>query len=836
MVDKGSGSEDLPLAPSTRTEPALDWHLTRQQHLALIGIGILALVLRGLYLWGQARNNPFFELVRGDAFDHDAWARAIAVGPGMEAEPYYRAPFYYYGLALLYSTVGPSIIWARIAGACLGALTSYGIARLGAALGGYRAGWIAGSLAAVYWPAIYFDGELLTVGLECLLVVGLMLALMLATSRNSLPLFALSGVVWGLSLVTRPNFLALAPAIGLWLFIALPGARWASRKWWAAAVVAISAVCIVAPVSLRNAWVGGEPVFIAYSGGINFYIGNNPESDGISAVLPDGRRSLRGGYEDAHRIPEAELGHSLSRQEISDYWYAKSFEWIKANPTDFAAHMLKKFRLFWSPVELPNNQPIRFFAERSEISSLFIVGFPLIAIFGLAGFVLVADRWKRWVLPGSFLLLYMATVVLFFCNARYRLPVYPLLILAAAGGLSRLPGLVRERRFGLLGLSGCVGLAAAWGIATNPPPDRAAFHQAMQGEGHKYLGDLYAGAPLSDRERHGLALAHYEEAVRLKPGSPYLQLALAREQRRTERLGSALSGLTRAVKRFPENAEIRLEWAQALAASGRAPAALEQFEAAVDLQPASGAAQLGLGCALKRGGRYRQALAPLGLALRLETDPVATYLCRGEAHLGLGDRSAALADFGSALELDPRSARALQRSGDVHLLAGRTHPAIAHYRLALRQNPDLPGASQNMANALRGLGQYAETIAVLESAVQHRGGDPGLLASLAFTLASAPQSGLRRGEAALRYANRALAAEPSPNSRSFDAQGAALAELGRFPEAQEAAARALEIARAQGRSDRVPALEARLDQYRAARPHRAGPMGVPAASPGPSPP
>ena len=810
------------MAPSTRTEPALEGRLTQRQHLVLIGVGVLALVIRGLYLWGQARNNPFFELVRGDAFDHDAWARAIASGPGMDAEPYYRAPLYYYALALLYGTVGPSIIWARIAGACLGALTSYAIARLGSSLGGYRVGVAAGIVAAVYWPAIYFDGELLTVGLECLLEVGLILALMAATSRNSLPLLALSGVVWGLSIITRPNFLALAPAIGLWLFIALPGARWASRKWLATAVVTISAACIVAPVSFRNAWVGGEPVLITYSGGINFYIGNNPESDGISAVLPDGRRSLRGGYEDAHRIPESELGRSLRRQEVSDYWYAKSFEWIRANPGDFAAHMVKKLRLFWSPVELPNNQPIRFFAERSEIASLFVVGFPWIAILGLAGFVLLADRWKRWLLPGSFLLIYMATVLLFFCNARYRLPVYPLLILAAAGGLGRLPALVSERRFWSLGLSLCVGLTAAWAIATNPPADRAAFEQANRGEGHKALGDLYAGAPLSDLERHTLALAHYEEAVRLKPGSPYLQLALAREHRRGKRPENALKGLARATERFPGNAELRLEWALTLAAAGRAPAALEQFEAAVDLQPGYGAAQQGLGCALKRGLNFQQALAPLDEAVRLQTDPVAAYLCRGEAHMGLGHWAEALSDFGAALELDPRSARALQRTGDVHLLAGRVNPAVAHYRLALRQNPDLPGASQNMAAALRRVGQHAEAIAVLEEAVRRRARDPGLLADLAFALATAPRPELRRGRQALDYANRALAAERRPSSQSFDAKGAALAELGRFPAAQDAASRALELARNAGRSDFIPALEKRLAEYRAARPHRDG--------------
>ena len=158
-------------APSTVHEnlrtgrPLFDGRLTGRQDMALIGVGLLALGLRLAYLWGLARNNPFFELVRGDAYDHHAWAESIAVGSGMEAEPYYRAPLYYYLLSGLYMAVGPSIIWARIAGAFLGSLTVYAIARLGAGLWGYRAGLAAGLLAAVYWPAINFDAELLTVGL-----------------------------------------------------------------------------------------------------------------------------------------------------------------------------------------------------------------------------------------------------------------------------------------------------------------------------------------------------------------------------------------------------------------------------------------------------------------------------------------------------------------------------------------------------------------------------------------------------------------------------------------------------------------------------------------------
>jgi 4-amino-4-deoxy-L-arabinose transferase-like glycosyltransferase/Flp pilus assembly protein TadD len=772
------------MAPPTASEAVFDGRLTRHQHIALMAVALLALALRAIYLWGQAQHNPFFEVVRGDAYDHHAWAQAIAFGPGMDPEPYYRAPLYYYLLAALYSAVGPSIVAARLAGACIGALTVYAIGRLGAGLAGYRAGLFAGLLAAAYWPAIYFDGELLTVGLESLLEVCLLLLLLSATRRNSMGGLALAGAALGLCALARPNFLALAPAVVVWLFIALPGARFAGRKWLASGLLLVTAASVIAPVAIRNARFSDPPVLITYSAGVNFFIGNNPDSDGISAVLPGARRSLRGGYEDARRIPESELGRGLAPAEVSEYWLGRGLDWLRADPVAFGKHLIHKLRLFWSPVELPNNQPIRFFAGLSPIAAGFWLGFPVLAILGLAGFVILIRDGKRWFLPALFLLLYTGTVVLFFSNARYRLPVYPLLAVAAGAGLSRALQFVVEDQRRPLALYGLSAGVAALVLATNPPSDRDAFHQANRGEGHKALGELVATAPLSDREAHARALAHFEEAVELKPGSPYTHLARARQYFMMGRTASARDGLELAARRFPDNAEIRLEFGRTLAASGQTPAALQQLRNASDLQPAYADVQLELGCLLVRSRQPEAALGALKAALRLGAAPLRSHLCQGEALL----------------------------------LQGQFHPASEAYRAALAEEPNLPAASQNLAAALRRTGQHAERIRVLEAGVQRAPGDRELLSSLAFALATAPEPGLRQGQRALELAERATAGSGA-GADALDARAAALAELQRFDAATTVAGQALESARAT-RPDLVAGLEARLEGYRARRPYR----------------
>jgi 4-amino-4-deoxy-L-arabinose transferase-like glycosyltransferase len=181
------------------TEARPSWKLDPRQHLLVGVVFVVALAVRGVYLWGQSQTNPLFDHPIMDARVHHDWARQIASGEGWDERPYFRAPLYYYTLALLYKLFGGSVAVGRVAGCVLGAATCYLIARLGIVLGGFRAGLLAGIIAAAYWPFIYFDAEPLTVGLEVLLDVALLLLLTLAARHRALWLFLVCGVIWGLS-------------------------------------------------------------------------------------------------------------------------------------------------------------------------------------------------------------------------------------------------------------------------------------------------------------------------------------------------------------------------------------------------------------------------------------------------------------------------------------------------------------------------------------------------------------------------------------------------------------------------------------------------------------
>ena len=201
------------------------------------------------------------------------------------------------------------------------------------------------------------------------------------------------GCATGLFAITRPNILLFVPLLlawAVWFFHERGGYRPAAVRL---SLILAGLGLVILPVTLRNWLVGGDPVLIASQGGVNFYIGNNPLSDGVTAVVPGTRYDWWGGYDDTHLIAQMELGRKLKEGEISDYWYKKSFRWILSEPGKWSSLMLRKLLLFWKTTELSNNKPIYFFAQFSPVSAIFWVGFPLVVTLGLAALIFLKQKW-----------------------------------------------------------------------------------------------------------------------------------------------------------------------------------------------------------------------------------------------------------------------------------------------------------------------------------------------------------------------------------------------------------------------------------------------------------
>jgi tetratricopeptide (TPR) repeat protein len=105
--------------------------------------------------------------------------------------------------------------------------------------------------------------------------------------------------------------------------------------------------------------------------------------------------------------------------------------------------MGRKFLYFWNDYEIPDAEDLAVYRERSFVLARSPVGFGLVAGLGLAGlwFRRRDPAWRPlvWLTAAS-----CASVVLFYVFGRYRLPVAPFLLPAAAAAAVRLAVLPRK--------------------------------------------------------------------------------------------------------------------------------------------------------------------------------------------------------------------------------------------------------------------------------------------------------------------------------------------------------------------------------------------------------
>jgi hypothetical protein len=242
-------------------------------------------------------------------------------------------------------------------------------------------------------------------------------------------LFAAAGLALGATAITHVTSLVLAPVALVWILWKRP---WSVRRGVAAAAFAGGLAVLVGGVTLRNVVVSGDPVLIASQGGINFYIGNNEQSDGKSALAPGMPEAAQvispdGTYRDsmqvaAKTLAERELGRVLRASEISRYWYDRGFEWMTDHPKAALVHFARKVVYFWNAFEISNNRDLRDQARRfTPLLRFLLWHFAILLPLALFAILRGGMARSRWLLVG-FLGVYSLAIAAFFVCARYRQP------------------------------------------------------------------------------------------------------------------------------------------------------------------------------------------------------------------------------------------------------------------------------------------------------------------------------------------------------------------------------------------------------------------------------
>ncbi len=372
----------------------------------------------------------------------------------------------------------------------------------------------------------------------------------------------------------------------------------------------------------------------------------------MTPVVPGMRVDFWGLIDDARGRAEFEEGRPLRPSEVSHHYVAKTLTRFREQPAAATKLLLRKLWLFCTDWEYGNPEEPRFFAERfAPIVRWLPLGFGLALSLAVVGALVrarkgAASRFPIW----GFVLVYGATVVLFFVSARYREPVLPLLLIYSACGALVLVDAVLARAWKTLATAliacalvyagshsfpvkekvstanGLCWLAAAEGRAGHTAEATRLFERAIElnpasCEGYRGLG---VGLLLAGRKEEGVHA--FERAVELCPEDVYALDALAELHLKMGRPAAAIPLAESSIRVAPHLHGGHYNLGRAYFEQGRLPEAAEEFRLAVACKPDDFNAAYMLGTISRDLGRDEDARQALSTAVAHGRDADGEFL------------------------------------------------------------------------------------------------------------------------------------------------------------------------------------------------------------------
>jgi Flp pilus assembly protein TadD/4-amino-4-deoxy-L-arabinose transferase-like glycosyltransferase len=738
-----------------------------KEKLWVLAIFVIAFALRIIYLL-QIKNNPHFFSPTMDPLYHDVWAQNIAGGNWIGGKVFFRAPFYAYFLAIVYKIFGHSYMVPRLIQHLVGSFSCVLVYFLAKRLFGRTVAVVTGLIAATYGMLLYFEGELLLDSFLVLFDLLLILFLLKAKDNPKFSKWFICGLTLGLSAITRPNILFFIPFVWLWIYLVLKKKKLFKKIVIHWASFLLGAILVISPVALRNLIVGGDLVLIASQGGINFYIGNNKNADGVSAIFY--REDWQ--YRDFQQMAENETGKQMKPSEISNFYYRKGINFYLKDPVSGLKLLVKKLYLFWNRFELSNNQDIYFFRRYSSIMRILPLGFWLIGPLGLVGMILslvgiktdkkarlkkiTSSRENTWLFV-LFVFSYMITVVMFFVPARFRLPVLPFLMIFTGYSVVWLIERLSQKDFSAL--KWFVFLLVPFALFTNSN----AYHLNVGdfSQAHFSLGNAYLRQGKLD-----LALAQFDSVIAINPHYSRAHLNRGMVFFRRGDFKEAEKEFLAELELFPEEAKAYNNLSAIYLEQGLYDRAEEMAQKAVQTGSHTPNAYMNLALSYWNRGEIDKAKQILlqGLS-KVQPFPEAELLL-GEIYLAEAKLDSAEERFRKVIQLSSVGDVAY----DLEMLASKGDPlrlesshihAKAHFNLATvhMQRGELSLAEAQINQAISLKPDFAEAYANLGLLYDHTGRGSEALPLIKKAVELDPQNAVYHYNLGLAYAKRSRFAE-----------------------------------------------------------------------------
>ena len=363
-------------------------------------------------------------LISGDAEGY--WELAGHIAAGEEYSIFdpprrlLRMPGFPALLALPRYVFGDNPFAARILLAIIGTIACGLTFWLGRELAGETVGVMAAAYTAVSPVMSLFSVMFLSeTAFAAAMLASLIAAAKLARSKRKpgplakgqFGLATQTGALVGLATFMRPTWLLVGPGLSvLFLFYGNQSVRW---KLAVSLVICLALGFVLAPWTVRNAWVTGHFVPTTLWVGPSLYDGLNPDATGDS---------------DMEFFEKDRLLQTMSEFEMDREYRRRSWAFAASHPQRVIWLALVKQVRYWSPA--PNTPQ---FKHPLIHTVAWLAYAPLILFAGLGAWFSRRDIWLL-ILTAAPIFYFALLHLLFVGSLRYRLPAeYPLAVLAAIG-------------------------------------------------------------------------------------------------------------------------------------------------------------------------------------------------------------------------------------------------------------------------------------------------------------------------------------------------------------------------------------------------------------------
>jgi hypothetical protein len=378
-----------------------------------------------------------------DARAYDAFALDLSRHPTVQALPPVFPPGFVAIVAIVYATVGHSLVAAKsVLWTCLVLTTILGGLLARRIYGTNAAGWTAALLIASSPALQAYTGTLQYEVLVAALILGLILLAISTGSAADLRKIRsralVLGLALGLALLIRESLVALVPVIALFV------GQQAARTTRVAAGAAVAAIVIVGAAAPPAAWSAFQSMKVGHPMLIR---------DNVQGILPFGHN------------PRANGTWNVALEGIGQ---PAGIPFILAEPHQEMRLVVRKLLYFWGILRDGWNvpRPAAVWVARATAG---LVPLDFLLPFARGGWLLIAfvaaclalgrTRWQQfWLLPAlvaALLALHLATI----SSHRFAIPVLPIVFIVIAGPIAG--AVLRLKPLGIIAVVavGVAGLA-----------------------------------------------------------------------------------------------------------------------------------------------------------------------------------------------------------------------------------------------------------------------------------------------------------------------------------------------------------------------------------------